>query len=51
MPAAGRSGRSLHQIRREAPDFVLALAAAALAYGVMSLLMTATPVTMHLHHG
>jgi MFS family permease len=48
LPASG--GRPLREILA-LPTALLAVAAAALAYGVMSLLMTATPVSMHLHHG
>ena len=38
-------GRPLHQIARQ-PAFVVAVLAAACGYGVMSLLMTATPLAM-----
>ncbi len=51
LPAANVAGRPLSQIRRESAEFVVAVAAAALAYGVMALLMTATPISMHMHHG
>lgn len=44
------SGRSLAVIARQ-PVFVLALASAAIGYGVMSFLMTSTPISMHSHHG
>jgi MFS family permease len=33
------------------PTLILAVASGAAAYMVMSLVMTATPITMHLHHG
>ena len=33
------------------PTFVAAIAASAVAWGVMSFLMTATPISMHEHHG
>ncbi len=45
-PAAGASsGRSLRELARQ-PVFVVAVAAAALGYGVMNLLMAATPIAM-----
>jgi MFS family permease len=43
-------GRPLRQILRS-PAIVVAIAAAAIGYGVMSLLMTATPISMHAHAG
>jgi len=43
-PGAG-SGRSLAELARQ-PQFVVAIAAAALGYGVMNLLMAATPLAM-----
>lgn len=44
---AGEEGaRPLKTIARN-PDFRIAVAAAAVAYGVMSLIMTATPLSMH----
>lgn len=46
----GGSGRSLNEILRS-PVIVLAISAAALGYGVMSFIMTATPISMHLHSG
>jgi len=46
----GGAGRSLREILRS-PVIVLAIGAAALGYGVMSLLMTATPISMHGHGG
>jgi MFS family permease len=42
--------RPLRTIARQ-PDFRIAVGAAAVAFGVMSLIMTATPVSMHLVHG
>lgn len=47
-PAGG--GRPLGVILRQPPVRV-AMAAAAIAYGVMALLMTATPISMHVYHG
>ena len=45
-PVAGAStGRSLAEIARQ-PAFVVAIIAAALGYGVMNLLMAATPIAM-----
>lgn len=43
-------GRSLGHILRQ-PVVILAIGAAALAYGVMTFLMTATPISMHKHAG
>lgn len=48
LPGAG-SGRPLREIVRQ-PVFVVAVAAAALGYGVMNLLMAATPLAMQQHH-
>ncbi len=51
--AAGNSqdmGRPLIQIVTR-PMFVMAVGAAVVGYGVMSLVMTATPVSMHVHDG
>lgn len=42
--------RPLQQVLSQ-PDFLLAVAAAAIAYGVMTFLMTATPVSMHVLDG
>lgn len=42
--------RSLGQIVRQ-PVFLMALAAAAIGYAVMSFLMTSTPISMHNMHG
>jgi MFS family permease len=44
------AGRPLLEIFRS-PVVVVAVAAAAVGYGVMSLLMTATPISMHGHGG
>ena len=51
-PPAAQTGpaRALGEIARQ-PDFRIAVGAAAVAYGVMSLIMTATPVSMHTLHG
>lgn len=46
----GGAGRPLREILR-IPTVVLAISAAAVGYGVMSLLMTATPISMHAHAG
>lgn len=43
-------GRSWPEILRS-PVVILAIGAAALGYGVMSFIMTATPISMHLHSG
>lgn len=43
-------GRPLGSVMRS-PIVLLAVCAAALAYGVMSFLMTATPISMHQHAG
>jgi predicted MFS family arabinose efflux permease len=51
QPAPAADGdRPLRDILRQ-PAVVVAVAAAAVAYGVMALLMTATPISMHVHHG
>ncbi|MFG6486593.1 MFS transporter [Roseateles sp. BYS78W] len=44
-PAPGAGGRSTRELVRQ-PVFLVALAASALGYGVMSLLMSATPIAM-----
>ncbi|MEO8924929.1 MAG: MFS transporter [Caldimonas sp.] len=44
---ASQSGRSMAQIARQ-PVFVIAAASGALAYGVMNLLMAATPIAMQM---
>ena len=46
----GGAGRPLREILRS-PVVILAICSAAVAYGVMSLLMTATPISMHAHAG
>lgn len=43
--SAGRGGRPMGTILRQ-PEFLVAIAAAALGYGVMNLLMAATPLAM-----
>jgi MFS family permease len=48
--AHGGAGRPLREILRS-PVLILAIGAAALGYGIMSLLMTATPISMHAHAG
>jgi MFS family permease len=45
-----KSGRPITVIMRT-PVIVLAIGAAALGYGVMSFIMTATPISMHTHSG
>ena len=45
VPSASRPGRPLAEIARQ-PVFIVAVAACALAYGVMNLLMAATPIAM-----
>lgn len=44
------SGRPIGEILRS-PVMVLAISAAALGYGIMSFIMTATPISMHAHSG
>jgi len=44
------AGRPLRKILRS-PVVILAICAAALGYGVMSFIMTATPISMHTHAG
>jgi MFS family permease len=46
----GGAGRPLAEILR-APVVLVAVGSAALGYGIMSLLMTATPISMHTHAG
>jgi MFS family permease len=50
-PLAGApTGRALRELARQ-PVFIVAVAASALGYGVMNLLMAATPIAMqHSHH-
>lgn len=45
LPSAAQPGRPLREIARQ-PVFIAAVTACALGYGVMSLLMTATPIAM-----
>ena len=45
LPSAGRPGRPLREIARQ-PVFVVSVLACALGYGVMNLLMAATPIAM-----
>ncbi len=47
---AATGGRPLAQVLRQ-PVVTLAVASAAIAYGLMSFLMTATPISMHEHAG
>ncbi|MGB5353576.1 MAG: MFS transporter [Woeseia sp.] len=44
------AGRSLAQIVRQ-PVFIVAVLGGVAAYGVMTLIMTATPLSMHVHDG
>lgn len=44
------AGRPLSEILKS-PVVIMAISAAALAYGVMSFIMTATPISMHTHAG
>jgi MFS family permease len=45
-----QAGRPLMTILRS-PVIIIAICAGALAYGIMSLIMTATPISMHNHSG
>jgi MFS family permease len=45
VPSAARPGRPLSEIARQ-PVFIVAVMACALGYGVMNLLMAATPIAM-----
>lgn len=50
-PGASRgSGRSLREIASQ-PLFIVAVLGGVAAYGVMTLIMTATPLSMHVHDG
>lgn len=49
-PVDHSGGRPLKEILHD-PVVVLAMASAAVAYGVMTFLMTATPISMHEHAG
>jgi len=44
------TGRPIRQMLRN-PTLILAISSGAIAFIVMSFVMTATPVSMHLHHG
>jgi len=44
------TGRSLKELARQ-PNFILAIMAAGVGYGIMSFIMTATPVSMHVMDG
>jgi MFS family permease len=46
----GHAGRSLGVIARQ-PIFIVAVLGGATAYGVMTFIMTATPLSMHVHDG
>lgn len=48
--AASGVERPLRQIARQ-PAFLIAVAASTVSYGVMTFIMTATPVNMHMLHG
>jgi MFS family permease len=48
--AQSSSGRPLLEILRS-PVIIMAVSAAALGYGIMSFIMTATPISMHTHSG
>lgn len=50
---ATESASGARPLRRIAaqPGFIVAVLAAISAYGVMSFIMTATPISMHVHHG
>ena len=47
---ASDGGRSLADMLKN-PSLLLAIASGAIAFVVMSFVMTATPISMHLHHG
>lgn len=47
LPSAAQPGRPLREIARQ-PVFIVAVAGCALGYGVMNLLMAATPIAMSL---
>jgi len=49
-PGHSQEGRPLLEILRS-PVIILAILSAALGYGVMSFIMTATPISMHMHSG
>lgn len=49
IKAGHSSGRPLREIARQ-PDFIIAVACAALAFAIMNFVMTAAPLAMVLHH-
>ncbi len=49
-PAADQPGRPIGVIAAQ-PTYRLALLSALVAYAAMSFIMTATPISMHVHHG
>ncbi|MEL7537690.1 MAG: MFS transporter [Pseudomonadota bacterium] len=51
IDASGSSWRSNTQSLWSRPGFLLAVVAGATSYGVMTLVMTATPISMHAHQG
>jgi MFS family permease len=50
IETASGAERPLRQIAHQ-PTFLMAMSASAIGYGVMTLIMTATPVNMHIIHG
>lgn len=50
QPTDDRPGRSLTTLFKQ-PTLIIAVLAAAVGYGVMSFIMTATPLSMHNHFG
>ncbi len=50
IEAPRREARPLREIVRQ-PIFIVALVSGATAYGVMTFIMTATPLSMHIHDG
>ena len=50
LTGQGGAGRPMREILRS-PTVIVAVGAGAVGYGVMSLLMTATPISMHTHAG
>lgn len=50
QPTDDRPGRSLATLFKQ-PTLIIAVLAAAVGYGVMSFIMTATPLSMHNHFG
>ncbi len=47
-PAGSSQGRPIGEVARQ-PMFLVAVAAAVVSYAVMSFIMTATPISMHVH--